>query len=206
MDETAWTYWLTCSRGKREDGTLCDSIGTGEYLDKSAIASARRRVSSQAVNLRYLPVVKLVLAGFVVDAGPFFRWFNPLKLRSVDFSYGCVDAGFALPFHMSELVTVSWPGNLPQKKKTITVSKVSQHHIKSICLKRASSKASRSERGLKPRISSMMNKPWLSATRTHSLNGRWNDAGEHQQHKRQATRSRWSSISKKGHNGSKPVS
>ncbi len=159
------------SRGELGDGSLDVSIGTGEYLDKNAMAAARNSVSSQGVNLRYLPVVKLVLAGFVVDAGPFFRWFNPMRLRCVEFKYGCIDAGFALPSHMNNLVTVSWLGKSDLNTQAVTVSKVEPPDIKTVCIKRRPSMP-RQTSGLKPKISSILAKNWFSSARAHSLKAR----------------------------------
>lgn len=155
------------------------------------MACARSLVSSQGVNLRYLPIVKLVLAGFVVDAGPFFRWFNPMRLRQIEFKYGCIDAGFALPSHMSKLVTVSWPGKPQQEDQTITVSRIRQHEVKSIWVKRKASRASHAS-GLKPRISSILTKNWFSSTRAHPLRARKADK-EHQPHSSQASQTSSSS-------------
>lgn len=180
---------LIHSRGEQEDGTLCDSVGTGEYLDKNAMALARRFVSSQAVNLRYLPVTKLVLAGFVIDAGPFFRWFNPMKLRMLDFKYGCIDAGFALPAHMNNSVAVSWPENLTQNEKMITFSKVGQQHIKKVYFRRKYPSLDHSERGLKPKIESIATKTWLSTARARSLKAHKCDK-EHRQRAGQIRRIR----------------
>jgi hypothetical protein len=162
---------LTHSRGENADGLLRDSFGTGEYLDKNAMASARSLVSSEGVNLRYLPIVKLVLAGFVVDAGPFFRWFNPMRLRQIEFRYGCIDAGFAIPSHMSDAVTVSWPDMPQQDARKFLVSKVRQYDIKTIWLKRKPSTASEAVI-LKPKISSILMKNWFSSTRAQSLKAR----------------------------------
>jgi hypothetical protein len=162
---------LTCSRGEQGGGSVCVSVGTGEYLDKNTMASARSFVSCQGVNLRYLPVVKLVLAGFVVDAGPFFRWFNPMRLRHVDFKYGCVDAGFVLPSHMSSLVTVSWPGKQGQESRPVTISRIQKHDIKTIYLKGKPS-TPRLSAGFKPKISSILTKNWFSSARAHSLKAR----------------------------------
>jgi hypothetical protein len=136
------------------------------------MASARSLVSSQGVNLRYLPIVKLVLAGFVVDAGPFFRWFNPIRMRHIEFRHGCVDAGFALPPHMSNLVAVSWPRNLPEDRKMISISRFTQRDIKPVLLKRKNSTTSQVTNGRKPKISSILTKNWFSSTRTHSLKAR----------------------------------
>jgi hypothetical protein len=162
---------LTCSRGEQGGGSVCVSIGTGEYLDKEAMASARSLVSCQGVNLRYLPVVKLVLAGFVVDAGPFFRWFNPMRLRHVDFKYGCIDAGFALPSHMSSLVTVSWPRKQSREIQAVTILRIQQHDIKSVYLQ-GKSTMTRQPSGFKPKFSSILTKNWFSSARAHSLKAR----------------------------------
>ena len=132
------------------------------------MASARGVASSQGINLRYLPVVKLVLAGFVVDAGPFFRWFNPMRLRHIEFKYGCIDAGFALLSHMSNLVTVAWPEKPHQESQTITISRIRRHNIKAICLK-VNPSVSRQDSGLKLKISSILTKNWFSSARTPNL-------------------------------------
>jgi hypothetical protein len=177
---------LTYSRGEQEDGSLRETAGVGEYLDRNAMASARSLVSSQGVNLRYLPIVKLVLAGFVVDAGPFFRWFNPMRLRQVEFKYGCIDAGFALPSHMSNLVTVSWPGKTQQDGQTITVSSIRPHDVNAIWLKRKPSTANQAS-GLKPKINSLLTKNWFSSARGNSLKARKSNK-ERQQRASQASR------------------
>ena len=144
------------------------------------MAIARTRVSSQGVNLRYLPIVKLVLAGFVVDAGPFFRWFNPMRLRQIKFKHGCIDAGFALPSHMSNLVTVSWPESVPEECKLITVSRLSQHDVKTLSLSRKTASIYQASNGLKPKISSILTKNWFSSARSHSLKARKAKKGRQQ--------------------------
>lgn len=163
---------LTDSRGEQQDGTLSEVLGIGEYLDKNAMATARNLVSSQGVNLRYLPIVKLVLAGFVVDAGPFFRWFNPMRLRQVEFKHGCIDAGFALPSHMSNLVTVCWPLKPPEEGNTVTISRIGRQDIKTIWLKKKNSTTGQAIGGLKPKISSMLSRKWFSSERGHGLKAR----------------------------------
>ena len=156
------------------------------------MASARNLVSSQGINLRYLPIVKLVLAGFVVDAGPFFRWFNPMRLRHVDFKHGCVDAGFALPSHMDNLVTVSWPESSLGECKLATVSRMSQHDVKRVSLSRKTSSRFQASNGLKPKIGSILAKNWFSSARSHSLKARKAKKGR-QQHSDQASQA--SSVS-----------
>lgn len=132
------------------------------------MASARNLVASQGASLRYLPIVKLVLAGFVVDAGPFFRWFNPMRLRKVEFAHGCIDAGFALPSHMHNLVTVSWPGHPPEECKLIRVMKMSQQDLKHILLSKTSI-THQASNGLKAKINFILTRNWFSSARSHSL-------------------------------------
>lgn len=63
---------------------------------------------------RRLPIRKLTLFGFVVDADPFVQWFDPRRLRGVDFRDGCVDAGFWLPRAMRRVI-VTFPQTNEQK-------------------------------------------------------------------------------------------
>ncbi|QVM09732.1 hypothetical protein D8B26_004390 [Coccidioides posadasii str. Silveira] len=102
--------------GKDGRGELKRRVGFGEYLDKHAIGNARETAAALGAVPDKLSVVKLTLMGFVVDSDPFFLWFNPHRLRSIDFKDHCVDAGFALPVRMSEHVIVSWPrdDNIPE--------------------------------------------------------------------------------------------
>ncbi|EEP77522.1 predicted protein [Uncinocarpus reesii 1704] len=95
--------------GKNGRGELQRRVGFGEYLDKHAIGNAKEAAAAVGATPDKLPVVKLTLMGFVVDSDPFFLWFNPHRLRSIEFKDHCVDAGFALPVQMSEHVVVSWP-------------------------------------------------------------------------------------------------
>lgn len=162
---------MTCIRGEQQDGSLCDSAGSGEYLDKNAMGSARSFVAAQGVKLHYLPIVKLVLAGFVVDAGPFFQWFNPMRLRHIEFKYGCIDAGFALPSHMTNLVSIFWPGKTEAEGHTMTISRIRQDDIKTIWLKTKSS-ATGQTAGLKPKMSSILTQNWFSSARAHNLKAR----------------------------------
>jgi hypothetical protein len=76
-------------------------------LDKYAIQDARAAV--KGCELNRLPIKKLVLSGFVVDAEPFFKWFNPNLLRTIEFKHDCLDAGFALPAFMEGRVEIFWP-------------------------------------------------------------------------------------------------
>lgn len=59
--------------GQDGEGILSHEFGIGEYLDRQAIATAKLEAGPMGGRLRYLPVVKLVLSGFVIDAGP-LKW------------------------------------------------------------------------------------------------------------------------------------
>ncbi|KKY15706.1 hypothetical protein UCRPC4_g06207 [Phaeomoniella chlamydospora] len=93
--------------GTNGEGILDPSLGFGEYLDVRAIKLAHERAKSQGATLSFLPIVNLTLVGFVVDAAPFVRCFNPMRLRHIDFKHNCVDAGFVLPRAMRPLVAVN---------------------------------------------------------------------------------------------------
>lgn len=95
--------------GENGHGELQRRVGFGEYLDKHAMAIGKEAASTNSPTPDKLSVVNLTLMGFVVDSDPFFLWFNPHRLRKIDFKDHCVDAGFALPVYMSEHVVVSWP-------------------------------------------------------------------------------------------------
>ena len=59
--------------GQDGEGTLSLEFGIGEYLDKQAIAMAKLDAAPMGGRLRYLPVVKLALSGFVIDSGA-LKW------------------------------------------------------------------------------------------------------------------------------------
>jgi hypothetical protein len=59
--------------GQDGEGTLNLEFGVGEYLDKQAIAMAKLDAAPMGGRLRYLPVVKLALSGFVIDSGA-LKW------------------------------------------------------------------------------------------------------------------------------------
>ncbi|KAL2001417.1 hypothetical protein VTN02DRAFT_1798 [Thermoascus thermophilus] len=106
--------------GNRGDGTLDHNIGIGEYLDKHAIETARVRAGMMGPTRNRLSVVSLTLTGFVVDADPFYLWFNPGRLRRIHFRNDCVDAGFCLPESMrGGIVTVDFPRQVKEHAVTI---------------------------------------------------------------------------------------
>jgi hypothetical protein len=55
--------------GQDGEGILGTEFGVGEYLDRQAIAMAKLAAVPMGGRLRYLPVVKLAISGFVIDSG-----------------------------------------------------------------------------------------------------------------------------------------
>lgn len=92
------------SSGYGGTGELHPDLGEGEYLDKYAIEKAKIRavVTGGATNTR-IPIKKLTLKGFVVDADPIFQWFDPQRLRTIYFKGDCIDAGVWLAPSMSHV-------------------------------------------------------------------------------------------------------
>lgn len=86
-------------------------------MDKLAILNGKEEGRKLGGMLHRLPVVNLSLSGFVVDADPFFMWFNPNRLQTIKFKGQCVDAGFALPVAMRH-VTVTKPETAPGSWET----------------------------------------------------------------------------------------
>ena len=123
---------------------------------------------------RYLPMVRLALSGFVLDAGA-IKWFDPLRLRQIKFKHNCVDAGFALPTNMVDLVKISCPGR--NDCRTVKLTKVAREDIHLITLKKG--RKVNEPTGLKPKISSILTHRWFS-TNKRSIIGR-GDPGEDNQ-------------------------
>lgn len=59
--------------GQDGEGILSLEFGIGEYLDRQAIAMAKLDTAPMGGRLRYLPVVKLALSGFVIDSSA-LKW------------------------------------------------------------------------------------------------------------------------------------
>src|ERR1700749_4759204 len=95
-----------------------------------AMAIAKLNVAPVGRHPQYLSVVKLVLAGFVVDASPFVRWFDPNRLRQIYFKFGCIDAGFFLPAKMDGLVHIVKHNSNPNVCKVETLTKFSPDDVK----------------------------------------------------------------------------
>ncbi|KAK2771434.1 hypothetical protein FQN53_004987 [Emmonsiellopsis sp. PD_33] len=117
-------------------GILHRRVGIGEYLDKFSIAAAQERAAKMTTTpLARLPIVKLTLTGFVVDADPFRLYFNPHRLRLINFRNDCVDAGFALPANLAEQVVVNWPRTVRDQAMIARV--VRPGELKIVDIKRA---------------------------------------------------------------------
>ena len=99
-------------------GNLNRSIGIGEYLDKTAIEKAKVCAMAVGRTLNRLSIKTLTLNGFVVDADPFLLWFDPKRLRCINFQDNCVDAGFYLCRPMKR-VTVRYPQDVNEKAMTV---------------------------------------------------------------------------------------
>ncbi|EHY52415.1 hypothetical protein HRR83_009250 [Exophiala dermatitidis] len=101
--------------GSHGEGILHEEFGEGEYLDQQAMKAGQINVVHvlPVENFRYLPITHLTLMNFAVDAGPFFRWFDPAKLKEVQFLGDCIDTGFSLPREMKFTVRVNGPKPLP---------------------------------------------------------------------------------------------
>ena len=98
------SWILTTTSSGNGNGELYRELGEGEYLDKFAIEKAKIRAGiMQELSSPLLPIKRLTLSGFVVDAGPFLQWFDPQKLRSIYFKGHCVDSGFWVPSPMQQV-------------------------------------------------------------------------------------------------------
>ncbi|KAJ9605061.1 hypothetical protein H2200_010451 [Cladophialophora chaetospira] len=97
--------------GSHGIGELHPEFGSGEYLDRNAMKQAQATASNElkVAKIQYLPIVNLTLTNFAVDAGPFFRFFDPACFKEVTFKGTCWDAGFFLPNEMRKTVAVRGP-------------------------------------------------------------------------------------------------
>ncbi|CBF82764.1 predicted protein [Aspergillus nidulans FGSC A4] len=89
-------------------GTLLRTVGVAEYLDKMCIEKAKIRAMASGSTRNRLSIRTLILTGVVVDADPFLHWFDPKRLKCINFKDNCVDAGFYLS-HCMKNVSVLYP-------------------------------------------------------------------------------------------------
>ncbi|KAF9895220.1 hypothetical protein FE257_000122 [Aspergillus nanangensis] len=94
--------------GYQGEGGLDYRIGIGEYLDKHAIEKAKVTAMAIGKTRNRLSIRILTLSRFIVDADPFLLWFDPSRLKCINFKEDCVDAGFYMPASMRK-VTVLHP-------------------------------------------------------------------------------------------------
>ena len=84
-----------------------------------------------------------------------------MRLRQIDIKHNCVDAGFALPANMTDLVKISWPGK--GDCKTVTMTKVAAEDVHIVTLRKGKVVSDNAQ--LKPKISSLLNHRWFSINR-----------------------------------------
>ena len=84
-----------------------------------------------------------------------------MRLRRIDIKHNCIDAGFALPANMTDLVKVSWPGK--SDCKMVTMTRVGPEDIHIVRLKKG--EVVNGNARLRPKISSFFNQQWLSISR-----------------------------------------
>ncbi|KAL4950615.1 hypothetical protein BDW69DRAFT_202007 [Aspergillus filifer] len=89
-------------------GTLHKSYGRAAYLDKHCIEKSKIRAMAIGPTRNRLSIRTLILTGIVVDADPFLHWFDPKRLKCINFKDDCVDAGFYLAGCMGR-VSVLFP-------------------------------------------------------------------------------------------------
>lgn len=95
------------------EGSLVRTVGIGEYLDKICLEKAKIRAMAMGSTQNRLSIRTLVLSGVVVDADPFLHWFDPNRLKCINFKENCVDAGFWLS-HCMKKVSVLFPRQIDE--------------------------------------------------------------------------------------------
>ncbi|EXJ81284.1 hypothetical protein A1O3_07574 [Capronia epimyces CBS 606.96] len=163
--------------GSHGNGTLHEEFGEGEYLDQQAMKAGQMDMvqALPVENMRYLPITHLTLMNFVVDGGPFFRWFDPKKLKEITFLGDCIDAGFSLPREMKLPVRVNSPKPPPParwvrpgevklidiKRPKAATEKAESDNASTSASASGSAHGSAGSSGLKGKLSQMMPK-WAS--------------------------------------------
>ncbi|KAI9831818.1 MAG: hypothetical protein M1819_004715 [Sarea resinae] len=94
--------------GDNGSGRIHYRLGYGEYLDEKAMHDARESAKQTRRVGKVLSIEVLRLKGFVVDARPFFKYFDPTQLHVLELEH-CIDAGLALPRDMWERITIICP-------------------------------------------------------------------------------------------------
>ncbi|KIX95903.1 uncharacterized protein Z520_08158 [Fonsecaea multimorphosa CBS 102226] len=151
--------------GSHGKGILHQEFGDGEYLDQQAMKQAQIDIveTLPVENMRYLPISHLTLMNFAIDAGPFFRWFDPHKLVELTFLGQCIDTGFYLPDDMRSVVKVNSPKPKPRPQPMIA-RVVKPGEVKLVTLKGgkvvpeepSTSNNNAAGKGVKTKLSQMM--------------------------------------------------
>ncbi|KAL4805301.1 hypothetical protein BDV18DRAFT_160962 [Aspergillus unguis] len=105
------------------DGSLLRTVGVAEYLDKVCLEKAKIRAMAMGATRNRLSIRTLILTSVVVDADPFLHWFDPKRLKCINFKDNCVDAGFYLT-HCMRKVSVLFPRQLREPVNTVEIRKV----------------------------------------------------------------------------------
>src|SRR4051812_158473 len=84
-----------------------------------------------------------------------------MRLRHIDIKHNCVDAGFALPTKMVDLVSVSWRGKV--EGKIVTMTKVAREDLHVIGGKKG--KVINEKPRLKRKMSSLLSYRWFPDNR-----------------------------------------
>ena len=84
-----------------------------------------------------------------------------MRLRHVEIKHSCVDAGFALPANMVDLVKVSLPGKV--ECKVVRMTRVAREELRVVTLKKG--KVVNENARLKPKTSSPLSHRWFSTNR-----------------------------------------
>ncbi|KAH8429077.1 uncharacterized protein LDX57_006747 [Aspergillus melleus] len=107
-------------------GVLHRKVGRGEYLDKILMEKAKICALAVGRCRQRLSIKTLRLTGFVVDADPFLHWFDPKRLKTIEFKDYCVDAGFYLSVPMAK-VSVLFPREVNNDTAVVAVRAVSMY-------------------------------------------------------------------------------
>ncbi|KAL4919072.1 hypothetical protein BDW62DRAFT_210021 [Aspergillus aurantiobrunneus] len=99
------------------EGALLRTVGAGEYLDKMCLEKAKIRAMAMGNTRNRLSIRTLILTGVVVDADPFLHWFDPKRLKCINFKDNCVDAGFYLS-HCMKKVSILFPRQIDEPVST----------------------------------------------------------------------------------------
>lgn len=117
-----------------------------------------------------------------------------MRIRQIDIKHNCVDAGFALPANMTDLVKVTLPGRSNRKIATMTKVVPKDAHV--LTLKKGRVVSQNTE--LKPKISSLLGHRWFSTNRNPAAKG---ERGENKVSRKLSSSNSMSSLGQKSSSG-----